>query len=563
MTGFPLEHTARRTPAGRQALDLRRGRKPQLLDEWQPSPAAVEAAWSYLQRTNLGARLDQMLTHRLGRPRTMRSDLYLLGFYLNALRKGHRGCVLDATRALLLIPSPQRELLGVPEIALQAMYRRFDAWYLAVTTQLAEDWGPPAPRTLDDTASAPRLTIFEVCQEIIRSPLTDAYLRWPSIAIDGTDFPTFGNLHIAHERLPLDGDAVYDDNGNVFGGAAGAPPWDPSDGGHTKGGAKIFGIGADGREIHTLDTEARSAYRTATGKRSGGKYEGYEVHVACAMAILRSTDQVTYATFSATPPPLCLAANVTPGGTHRGVASLAVVEFLNDIDHLREVAADRGITYMRDYGERLRALNIQSVHTLHSLQRRLHDGPPGGVFIDQTLFSDAIPADLLKEFPLPTPHLPAEARRPYEEAFNKRALYRWRNHAGPDSRGSIRLACPICTSPHLRCRQVPRSMRLPQTAPLVRLPEGRSHCCSSGTVTFSARDYPLWMGDVVPFTTAHFMSYGRRNAAETLNSFLHGLYVDLNEKWAEPFGTAKRSFLVAFTLAGINHHLLRGGLESD
>lgn len=525
------------------------------MDDWAPSDSAVEAVTSYIKRTGLGPRLDAMLTHRLGRPRAMPSNLYLSGFYLNALRKGHRGCVLDAARALHLVSAPLKELLGVPDIPLRTMYRRFDAWLNAVTQLLVSDPYAPVP------PGESRLTMFEMCQEIARSPLTDTYLRWPSIAIDGTDFPTFGNLHLAHNRLPLDGDAVYDYEGHIFGGAAGPPPWEPDAHGTTKGGAKVFGIGSDDREIHTLDPDARSGWRTGTDKRHASKFEGYEIHSACPMAVLKHTDQVTSVALGPTPLQVCLGFNLTSAGTHRGTASLAVIEDLAQDGHIHEVAADRGITYMRGYLERLRILGIQSVHTLHATQRKLTPGPPGSVMIDQTLLSDATPEALLQELPLPPVRASAEVRAPYEELFNARALYRWRTHAGPDHRGAIRLACPICSSPHLRCRQVGSSMRLPNSAPLVQLPDGRSHCCSTGTVTFSAREYPAWMGPVVPFTSAHFLSYGRRNAAETLNSYLHGLYVDVNEEWAEVFGTAKRAFVLAFTFAALNHHQLNGTVE--
>ena len=559
MTGLPPTKPLN-VRQGQTTSDPRAHRSPAALDDWQPSHRSVEIAWAHVQRTGLGPALDGMLTHRLGRPRQMPSSLYLLGFYLNALRKGHRGCVLDAARALLLIPDSDKAQLAVPNITVHAMYRRFDAWFTSVTAYLANGWTPPSGDPRDQFAKQ-ALTIFDACQAIIRSPLTDTYLRWPAIAIDGTDFPTFGNLHMAHKRLHLDGDAAYDSNGEVFGGDAGLPSWDPYADPQTKGGARILAYGPDGREIHTKDLEARSGHATATDKHRASKYVGYEAHLAVAMPVLVSTNQVDRVSFGPTPPPLCLGANLTPAGTHRGIASLAVVEFLHGTAPLAEVAADRGITYMRGYVERLRALQIKSVHLLHPLQRRLRDGPPGGIFIDQTLLTDGTPQDLLRELPLPPPRASADARLPYEQAFNDRARYRWRNHSGPDSRGAIRLACPICTSPHVRCQQVPRSLRLPNTCPKVWLPGNRNHCCVTGTVTFSADEYPLWMGDVVPHTTAHFLSYGRRNAAETLNSFLHGLYVDIDENWAEPFGTAKRAFLLSFTLAAINHHLLNATID--
>lgn len=551
-TGFGLRD-GESLPPPQRADDPRKARDLSAMAGWAPTAALVDAAISYIDASGNAEALDALLATRVGRPRALSSRVWLLGFYLNSMRKGHTGCGVDAARALFSLPEPLKHGLGVPDVQLLRLYHRLDAWFCDVATRLT-----PTDQEWHDTPtlSPAGLDAFTVCQQIVRSPLTSTYLTWPSIAVDGTDFPTFGNMHVRKDRIPLDGEAIYEENGHQFGGDAGPPPWAADAEEYADKGARIFGYGVDERRIYTKDTEARAAYRTATSKGRGDVYVGHEITSAVAMRELLWTNQVTAVTVGPLPPPIFLGFNLTPGGTHRGHATLAVVRYLDDQSHLLEVAADRGITPMTGYLEELLMRGIKSVHTLTETERRIRPGPDGGVFVDGTLLSEATPTELLAPLPLPPAHASADARAPFEEAFNARAAYRWRTHSLPNDAAHWRLACPICTAHTLRCRAVGASMRASQHRPLVALPEGRTTCCSTGTVTFGPSDYPLWMQDVVPFTTAHAFSYGRRNAAETGNSLLHGGYVDLNENWAQPFGTVKRALLVAFAMAGINHHLL-------
>lgn len=542
-TGFPLPPES--LPAPTSTKDPREHRILRPLDGWGPGESTVETALSYIDSSGIAPRLDALLKHRLGRPRSLPSRVYLLGFYLNALRKGHRGSPLDAARALYAMPDHQKALLHIDSLALDVLHRRVSAWFNDVAAALQDP---------DDAVDGQGLDAFTVCQQIARSSLTDPYRRWPSTAIDGIALPTFGNMHLSRDRIALEGDATYEENGQVFGGEVGAPPWAPPP--EETARARIYGIGVDGRPVYTKDTEARAGYRTATDKHPGGIYVGYEATIGYAMPVMEHTDGVFTARFGPTPPPVCLTFNLAPAGTHRGEATLACVHFLHDNwGPIDEVAADRGITTAVDYLPELRRLGIKSVHTLTEQQRRQRPGPVGGFFRDATLLSDATPPDLL-DLPLPPIRASEEVRAPFEADFNRRAQYRWRILAGPDNKGRIRLCCPICTAKVLKCRNVPATMRLPSYRPLVTLPNGRRRCCESGSITYGPTDYPTWMGDVVPFTTAHNLSYGRRNAAETGNSFLHGLYVDIDENWAEPFGTVKRALLLAFTLAAINHYHL-------
>ena len=91
-----------------------------------------------------------------------------------------------------------------------------------------------------------------------------------SVAIDGTAIETPARL------LPGDDEVVHD------GDSAGSQPVDEhgrSPAGDRRPTAKVLGYGIhDRRKVYTADPDARGGYRTATNRRKGGTYVGYELH---------------------------------------------------------------------------------------------------------------------------------------------------------------------------------------------------------------------------------------------------------------------------------------------
>jgi hypothetical protein len=140
-----------------------------------------------------------------------------------------------------------------------------------------------------------------------------------------------------------------------------------------------------------------------------------------------------------------------------------------------------------------------------------------------------------------------EEKRRYEERFNERAAYRYRQHAGPDADGFTRWQNPFVAG-SLRSEQVPASMRNPRRHPLVDL-AGRP--APATTLGVSAADLPLQQRQTAG-TTAHAISMGRRNAVEGVNGNLKANFTRTERGFARVFGTTKLAFLVAFTLAGSN-----------
>ena len=139
--------------------------------------------------------------------------------------------------------------------------------------------------------------------------------------------------------------------------------------------------------------------------------------------------------------------------------------------------------------------------------------------------------------------------------FDERARWRWTKHSGPDAAGITRWECPFCSG-RLKNRQL-RQSKLSKRALLVELSTGTTQCCE-GILQIGASLLNLVQADAIPYgTTAHNLSYGRRNLVETDNSYLGGTYIDLTNTYSRLMGTAKRKFVMAFMLAGLNRYIER------
>lgn len=87
------------------------------------------------------------------------------------------------------------------------------------------------------------------------------------------------------------------------------------------------------------------------------------------------------------------------------------------------------------------------------------------------------------------------------------------------------------------------------------LPPTVTKCCS-GIVRIPPEHLRMMQALQIPFgTTAHRIAYGRRNLTETTNSLLKGQYVNLDRKYTKLMGLAKRTFALAFLVAGLNRHI--------
>lgn len=145
-------------------------------------------------------------------------------------------------------------------------------------------------------------------------------------------------------------------------------------------------------------------------------------------------------------------------------------------------------------------------------------------------------------------------RLAYEQAFNQRARWRLARHQSSDHDGVTRWKCPFCAG-RRRSRSFPKTMRRPNTTPLVFLPHDVARCCN-GTLSAPPADLPHTQR--IPFgTTAWRTSMNRRMAVESVNSALKGGYVDTSRGFFRLFGLTKITVLLAFTIAAVNLDRIR------
>ncbi|HEX4540231.1 MAG TPA: hypothetical protein VH112_08290, partial [Acidimicrobiales bacterium] len=249
--------------------------------------------------------------------------------------------------------------------------------------------------------------------------------------------------------------------------------------------------------------------------------------------------------------------SLVPAGSQR--AASVVPNLLRAKDagpRLEDVVWDPGYSLCRPetgYWPLARA----GVHTTFqpvTHQRGQRPSPQGTVLIDGTLFSDLLPEDL-RDLPMPARGAIEAEKASNEEAFNRRARWRYVRHAGPDQDGSTRWRCPFCAG-LLRSRSFPRTMRRSRSAPLA---QTESTSCCGGILTVQPAELPLWQR-LLPGTTAWRISMGRRQVAESVNAALKGAFVSLSRGFFRVMGETKATVLLGFTLAGFNLDRVRSFL---
>lgn len=162
------------------------------------------------------------------------------------------------------------------------------------------------------------------------------------------------------------------------------------------------------------------------------------------------------------------------------------------------------------------------------------------------------PREVLVLLTMPSLGSTFEEKQTYEDAYNERAGYCYRLHAGriPTAQRGGRTPSLLSRS----CRSSSRSRCATHVAaPLVELVIGKP---PAGTMSVSAADLPLQQ-ECIAGTTAHSISMSRRNAVEGVNGNLKSNFTNVDRGYARVFGTEKVAFFLAFTLAGLNALLAR------
>ncbi len=511
-----------------------------------PTAEEFDAARGIVARSGVLGVLRERLDAEVGRPRSLSVEGLLVASTLNALRRHHQAHLAEIARTLNALRPDQLDVLGIRDWDPVEAYDRTARLFTKLAAALDEGWV-----ALLDGASV-RIDAACVANRIARAAVDASVPRSASLAVDGTDVETWGALHGDADTISVD--AEEDESTEEA-----DVPARPRRAGPRRR-ARILGIGEDGRAVYTKDPEARAGHRSATNSRPSGPYVGYELHLAVQTRDLTWSDGAERVSLGPDVPPVITNVSLTPAGSHRATAIVpALVEAKQAGQPIEDVVWDPGYSLCRSETafHPLQRAGIHQTFRPVTHQRAVKPFSADALLVEGLLFSSAMPEELARPLPMPPRGASVQECLAYEEAFNRRARYRYTRHAKPDTDGTTRWRCPFCSG-LLRSRQLPRTMRRSRTKPLVSLPKGRDRCCS-GTVSVQAAELPLWQR-LPAGTTAWRISMGRRQVAESANAALKGSFVDLGRKFFRVFGRTKLTLLLGFTVAGYNHDRSRSFL---
>jgi hypothetical protein len=495
------------------------------------SGAELSIARQLVARSAVVKRLAAYVTADVGRPRQLSLEGLFVALALNALRPHHVAHLVGAARVLNALTEEQRKSLGVARWDPDESYSRVERLFARVSEILeAGEAGVDAEWFMNQLARA------AVPRDLLSSR---------SVAVDGTDVETWGALRGATHTVELDGPAAETQLRDESDGS-------PAPVKRSVKGAKVFGIGPDGRKRYTKDPDARAGHRSATNQRNAGPYVGYELHLAVQTRDVRWTNYVDRTTLGPEVAGVITTCTLTPAGSHRGGAVVdALISAKRSGAHdVAEVVWDPGYSLClpETTAYPLAEAGIDQTMQLVTHQRGIRPFAGNALLLDGQLFSPFVPAEL-RDLPFPPRVAIGNYRASYEEKFNQRARWRMVRHAAPDRDGVTRWRCPFCGG-LLRSRAFAKTMRRTRNAPLVTVPEGTRSCCG-GTLSAPPAELPL--AQRIPFgTTAWRISYFRRMVVESANAALKGSFTNLARGFFRVFGLVKISILLGFTLAAYN-----------
>jgi len=239
--------------------------------------------------------LAPLLDAELGRHRTITVRGALIACQVNALARHHQAHLIEVARVVNAMTDEQRAALGFSRHDPAQTYDRLDRLFLKLAEVLE--------------AGRPGVSAKWMANTIANASIADEYRTTAAVAVDGTDVETWGALHGDATSVELDGDASATQ-------LVDAPPRTR----RPKRKAKVFGRGSDGRNVYTVDRDARAGHRSATNSRPAGPYVGYELHLAAQARDVRWTNYVDKVTLSDEAPGVITCFSLDPAGTHRGRA---------------------------------------------------------------------------------------------------------------------------------------------------------------------------------------------------------------------------------------------------
>ena len=531
----PKTASAKRT----SRRDLPKSERLILTSTWTHNEREFTEVTEHVRRSGVVGPLEVLMKM----PHTPRRRLsvfgYLVALGLNGSTNGHKAKLADVVRLLNGFGPGALDRLGMrgwrqvgAYDLVHRFHKRLSARLDAAEEVLDPDTGEVV--TCDRAWFRSRVYLAAIPDVVMKDMVGNV-----DLAIDGTEMESCGQLQGEPCDIDYDGEAD--------------PPDDAATTTKTKTKtkkAKVLGVGPDGRNVYTKDTDARAGYRTANANHPGGKYVGRELHLGIAVPSIKHTDGVSYVKFGPDVPQVVVASRLVPAGSHRGDPAVEMAREAKDRGLCRGVVVDRG--YIQSVPERfhfpLQALGLHVFSRLKQHQRGEKPGIGPARYIDGHLFAGTLPDELVKP-PMPPIGSTWEEKLPYMATFDQRAAYRYGRLKAPGADGVTRWKHPVKNGT-LRSRQVPASMRRNRSAPLVDLPEG----ADLSTVTAGADQLPLCQPCLYG-TTAWTVAEGKRQLAETGNSLLHGAngaMTDIGRGYTRLLDSGRLDLFVTFTIFGYN-----------
>lgn len=304
----------------------------------------------------------------------------------------------------------------------------------------------------------------------------------------------------------------------------------------------------------SADPGAAIGHRTSTPSHDSKWYCGREINLACTAAE-HGNPLIA--------PHLVVGMAIRSGTQDRGPAGSAAVLQAARHFNTTEVLADRGYTQLTptSFWLPLFEHGIRIVHDLKSQQRGARSASvPGVIIVDGHPFSAAMPANLRKLTP-PKLSDPAQEQERIRRLYDKRAAYAFTPHSRLDpNTGAQRFKGPARTG-HLRCPNVPSSMRLPRDRPLATCKKGDSCSCGS-VITLPLGDDAHLRQRWLYGTTAWKHAYSRRVAIESVNAEARTHRGHIDRGFTRVHGNARTAILLTFAYIGLNVRILNDWYET-
>ena len=489
------------------------------------SAARWRRANAVVDQSELLPIVEHTLHATTGRPREFTARALMVCLLMHAFNGDSMVLTEAVETASHLTPSQRREL-GLNDVTYPMLWEAFRN-----VAKAFANGGLPIPGTGE------ALTAQVFADRLIAASLPPTFIPpSSSYAIDGTDYETPARRRSWANKKSISTAGTEIPEGTVL-----APDKPHNEDGWPK-------VGADNEPQNSMDLNARDGFRTGHNGKPGDVYVGYELHLATPIRAVGGGDV----------PHVVTAMTLTPAGTYRGLAGVRTVDALLATGReVTEICADRGYTYCvpKAFVLPLWRRGVDVWADFHRNQRGDHPGPiPGTLWIDGNVYSQCIPEVMKKIAPPPLFSKPEETAAA-RAAFDRRQAYAFTALSKRDTDGYQRLKGPALAG-HVRCPNVPKSMRLSYDHPTTTCVKGEP-CACGRTVTIAPDMYPRERQTHPWGTTDWAAAYYRRTAIESTNAELKTHRSSFRRGFTRVFGTIKNTMLFAFAIAGTNVMQLR------